>query len=302
MASAIAQVVKLHRQQIAAVIELRGVEKMRVLYEKARADIEAQLSFLRRAGKGQTFTAQHLRMVLLQVGDGIRSFQDAMGVHLTREGQLASTLAQRHLIQTVKVCEREFTGLAPALSVDRAAILRGVREDIMPSLLERYEASKELYGLPAIERMKDTMAQSIVQNEAVDTTVNRLVSSEGIFDGERWRAERIVRTELAYTYGATTQATMEQMRDRDLPGMMKRLVATFDERTGEDSEELDGQTVPVDEPFVWEYVTKHGAERVEYMHPPNRPNDREAVVPWSPGWNADEIGEQGPTGVEVTEE
>jgi hypothetical protein len=277
---------------------------MRGIYEKARADIEAQLARLRRAGKGSTFTAQHLKAVLVQVRDGIFAFQEAMGEHLTKEGQLASTLAQRHLIRTVEVAEKQFTGLTPVLSTDRAAILRGVREDVEPSLLDRYEASKAYYGGPAIENIKGSLAQSLVQNETVDAAVNRIAASGGAFDRERWRAERIVRTELAYTYGATSQATMETMRDKDMPELQKRLVATFDSRTGEDSEELDGQTVDVDSPFVWERETKHGVETVEYDHPPNRPNDREVVIPWSEEWGDRAIGEQGgvePSRVQVEE-
>jgi uncharacterized protein with gpF-like domain len=293
MASAIAEVIRLHRAQIQGVIELRGVVKLRGIYEKSRAELEAKLAKLRRQGKGDTFTAQHMRMVLVQVNDGIHAFQEAMGEHLTKEGKLASVLAQRHLIKTVEVAERQFTGHTPVLETDRAAILRGVREDITPSLLDRYEASKGYYGAQTIEQVKGAMAESLVQGETVDGVVSRIAASGGVFDGQRWRADRIARTELAYTYGASTQATMETMRDRDLPGLMKRLVATFDSRTGEDSEQLDGQTVPVDEPFIWERETKHGTEVVEYFFPPNRPQDRECVIPWSGEWNAKSIGSQG---------
>ncbi len=39
-----------------------------------------------------------------------------------------------------------------------------------------------------------------------------------------------------------------------------------------------GQTVPVDKPFSWKHK-KGGAWVVTtYMHPPNRPNDRETLV------------------------
>jgi hypothetical protein len=304
MASAIAEVIRLHRAQIQGVIELRGVGKLRGIYERSRAELEAKLAKLRRQGKGDTFSAQHMRMVLVQVNEGIHAFQEAMGEHLTKEGKLASVLAQRHLIKTVEVAERQFTGHMPVLETDRAAILRGVRDDVLPSLLDRYEASKGFYGAQTITQVKDAMAESLIQGETVDGVVTRIAASGGVFDGQRWRADRIARTELAYSYGVTSQATMETMRDRDMPELMKRLVATFDSRTGEDSEELDGQTVPVDEPFVWERETKHGTEVVEYMAPPNRPNDREVVIPWSEAWGAGKIGEQGevePARIQVEE-
>ena len=66
-------------------------------------------------------------------------------------------------------------------------------------------------------------------------------------------------------------------------------MATIDDRTGDDSKQLDGQTVPVDRPFVWHVKDSKGAPTgkvVYYMQPPNRPNDREVVVPWRPGWGS----------------
>ena len=78
---------------------------------------------------------------------------------------------------------------------------------------------------------------------------------------------------------------MEEV-SHEVPGMMKRLVTTFDQRTGEDSKQLNGQTVPVNADFVWMKKTKLGIERVTYAAPPNRSNDRETVVPWRADYTA----------------
>ena len=69
--------------------------------------------------------------------------------------------------------------------------------------------------------------------------------------------------------------------DKDDDPMLKRLVATFDARTGFDSIGLHGQTVPVNKPFVDPYFGK------EYMAPPNRPRDREVVVGWRASYGDD---------------
>ena len=85
--------------------------------------------------------------------------------------------------------------------------------------------------------------------------------------------QRIVRTEQSFIRGATTQAALEAEDYEDDP-MLKKLVGVRDDRTGIDSILIDGQTVPVNDPFVDFY---HGKE---FMHPPNRPNDRAQVVGW----------------------
>lgn len=75
------------------------------------------------------------------------------------------------------------------------------------------------------------------------------------------------------------RALVDGYRRHDRPSsrVYKRLAATHDKRTGDDSRLLDGQTVPLDQPFEdWWYGGT-------YDHPPNRLNDREVVTPWRPG-------------------
>jgi len=78
------------------------------------------------------------------------------------------------------------------------------------------------------------------------------------------------------------RAVVDGLRRHDRPGsrLYKRLVATHDKRTGKDSLVLDGQTVPLDQPFedFWYGGT--------YPYPPNRLNDREVVTPWREAWGA----------------
>jgi hypothetical protein len=287
MPSAVTDVLRLHRAQLRGVIELRGVKRMRGVYEAARADLETRLAKLRAQGRGQAFTAHHLRIMLLQVRDGLRTFEQELAVHLTKQGALAGTLGARHLISATKKLEQKFTGHTPVLQVEQAAVLRGIYQRVQPSLLDRYEKSVRLYTRPVVEKIKLEMAQSIVTGEGVDAAVDRVAGVDGIFDGQRWRAERIVRTELSYSYGIVKQRTMEAMVRDDLPGMQKKLIETFDDRTGEDSKELHGQVQPVNKPFVWERKNSKGVvvETVEFLMPPNRSNDRGVAIPWRPEWD-----------------
>ena len=90
-----------------------------------------------------------------------------------------------------------------------------------------------------------------------------------------WLLARLWDTETSRAYNAGRMAGMlaeDQRAARPGDRLAKQLVATFDKVTGRDSVILHGQTVPVRSPFV--DVTGR-----LYDHPPNRPHDREIVVP-----------------------
>ena len=278
-ASLISEIVRLHRAQLFGVIEIRGVGRLKKIYADARTDLEERLRGLQRSGKGQTFTAHHLRLVLAQVADTIRGFEGPFIDHLQDAGRIAGNLAPRHLTSMIGTLD------PGELRADNArhpggaggGRPRGAYESAAPTLLETYKRSARLYGPQAIVAIRNGMAGSIVRGEGVDETIDRVVGSTGLFQGQRWRrkAERLVRTETAYSYGVTNQRSMEQLKPA-VPKMQKRLVATFDDRTGKDSKELNGETVPVDQPFRWVVKNARGeptgkAYRVATVSAPNRP-------------------------------
>ena len=278
-ASIVNTIVNLHRAQLRGVIELGGVRKVRNLYENVRAELEADLAGMVRKGQGQTFTAFHLRTILLQVRDGLRSFQKDFAPELANSADATATLAQRHVVGAIKAFEKRFAGTEPVLRLEEASVFRQVYKGVEPSLLMRYHKLVGNYPMQTIQRVQGQLAMSMIKGEGVDQAVRRIASKGGVFDRERYRAERIVRTEGSYSYHAVNQRCMEEV-SHEVPGMMKRLVATKDAREGEDSKQLDGQTVPVNADFVWMKKTKLGIERVTYAAPPNRSNDRETVIPW----------------------
>jgi hypothetical protein len=300
-ASVVSQVVNIQRAQLRGIIELGGVRKMRTVYEQARVDLERRLAELVRSGRGDTFSAHHLRMVLLQVRDGLVDIQRQMVPTLKQAGHASAGLAQRHTVSAIKKFEKRFSGTEPVLRIEEASVFSRVYQGVEPSLLARYHKLAANYPMPTITRVQKAMALHMVENGTVESAVDKVASATGIFAQERWRAERIVRTEMAYAYGVTGQKMLDET-SHEVPRLMKRLVTTFDDRTGEDSEELNGQTVPYDKPFVWMKHTKAGDVRVEYMAPPNRPNDREAMIPWrddyhSPALEAGPVDPEKPRGL-----
>ena len=272
-----------------ALAEKGSVRRIRGLYETARSELEEKLRRLVRAGRGESFTAHHLRQLLVQVQDAVGHFQKDMAVQMIEDGRRAGTLASRHLIKAVGDMEKQFTGLAPVLQTEQAAVFRGLMPQVDRSLLDRYQSSLRAYGAPVIRQVRDELATSVLLSEPLDQAVDRIVAKGGIFEQQRWRAERIARTETAYAYGVTKQKGMQEVQKRDFPDLQKKLIATFDSRTGKDSKELHGQVQDIDKPFIWKVRDSKGriTKTVKYMHPPNRPNDREVVVPWRPGWRED---------------
>lgn len=300
MPSVVDEVLRLHRAQLQGLIELRGVRRMRKLYETARGDLESRLAGLRRTNRDQTFSAHHLRLMLIQVKDGLTEFERVFARHLSREGAMAAALGQRHLISAAKKLERRFTGHTPVLRVEQAAVLRGVYDGVMPSLLDRHETSVRRYTRPVVEKIKLEMAQSIVQGEAVDRAVDRVVNTDGVFAAQRWRAERIVRTEMSFEHNVVKYRTMQTMYREDMPDLQRKLIETFDDRTGDDSKLLHGQIRAMGEPFV--YTPPPGKTGYPpFLMPPGRPNDRAVVIPWRPGWAESAVtqaGEDGPGAVD----
>lgn len=301
MASLVRQLVDLHRRQLAGVIEVRGVGRLKGIYADSRLELEEKLRRLVRAGRGQTFESQHLRQVLIQVSDAARALEGKLVDHMQSTGRLAGGLAPRHLTHMVGTLEQQYGRMTPVIQATQAAVVRGVYPKIAPTLLDRYKQSAKYYGPQAVGAIRNGLARSIIQGDTVDEAIDRVVGADGLFERQRWRADRIVRTEMSWSYGVVNQRSMLELRPA-VPRMQKRLVTTFDVRTGEDSEELNGQTVPVDQPFVWHVKDSHGAPTgkvVRYMQPPNRPNDREVVIPWIDGWSTAGLAAPGPVTPEV---
>jgi len=295
--SAVMRMVDLHRRQLFGLTEVRGVGRLQKFYERSRTDLERKLTGMVRAGKGQTFGAQHLRQVLAQVSATVRELQGEIAEHLDDTGGLAAKLAPRHLVGAVETLEKHFGGLAPVLQPSQAAVFQRAYRGQAPSLLDHFKRSSELYGPPVVKKIRDELTLSMLQGEGVDEAVDRVAGTDGVFAKQRWRAERIVRTEVSYAYGVSNQVGMAALKAQ-VPRLMKRLVETIDNRTGEDSIELNGQTVDVDKPFRWVVKNSRGVPTgkvVEYFQPPNRPQDRAVTIPWLASWPASpQLDDAGP--------
>lgn len=281
------QILNLQKKQLASAIQKGGVAAISKLYDEVRVDIEKKLSSLVARGEGTTFTAQHMRVVLAQVNAGIAQLNKQMVSTLGKHGKTVGSLGNKQVIASAKALEKHFTGHTPVLRVEQAAATMSTMKAVAPALLNRYKKSEQYYTKPVVQKIKQQLAKSLISGESLSDAVDRVAGTDGVFAKEKWRAERIARTELAYTAGIVKQQTMEDLTKLDMPDMQKKLIATFDNRTGDDSKELHGQIQDVNKPFLWEVKDSKGRKTgkvVKYMQPPNRSNDRECVIPWRPSW------------------
>lgn len=281
--AAIKQILQLHRRQLQGLIENRGIKRLAKIYSQSRAELSQRLSAVTAAGKGASFNAHHMRVMLAQTQDVIKQFENALGEHLDQTGTLVSAQAPKHLLASVRELEKHFGSHTPVIPVDQVALFQKMHKGVDASLLDRFHKSKRLYGAPVVSKIREQLALSLVQGQTVDDAVDRVSGTSGIFAGQRWRAERIVRTELSYASNYSTFKSMQVLAQEPGAPRYKKLIETMDDRTGDDSKILNGQIRPVDSPFV--YHPPAGKKGYPpFLAPPGRPNDRATMIPWDPEW------------------
>lgn len=264
-------------------IEGRGIREIRALYEAARQDLRDRLLSLKKAGKDQTFTAHHSRMVLLQLEEALADFAQPMASRMAASTNDAQRLGIEALAAEIHALEPEFEMAGVPLAVEEAAVFEGLVRDERPIIRRRLDEDVGRYSAVTVKKVERTMALGLVEGASVGEMIDAVSDSDGVFAGNRYWAERIVRTEMANAYEVTKLGAMRETERTDLPGMKRQIVMVKDDRTGEDSKMINGQVVGMDEPFKDPLGPSEGRPAT-FMHPPNRPNDRETVVPFHPDW------------------
>jgi SPP1 gp7 family putative phage head morphogenesis protein len=96
------------------------------------------------------------------------------------------------------------------------------------------------------QKVENCITQGIVQGEGIDQITDRLVTTLCTQNENRMRL--FARTSMT---GAQNAGRLHQMEDAEEEGIKvkKRWVATLDNRTRDTHQDLDGQEVPVNEPF-----------------------------------------------------
>jgi hypothetical protein len=202
-----------------------------------------------------------------------------------------------------KVSQGRQADLLHALDARYSGSVRPLRFDTLAWLeeqtvsqirLRQFPRSFARYGAAATAEIEDALAKLALTGQPwtqARAKVWRAV--KGTVGEKQWMVDRILRTETAAIYNGTALAAMIEEDTPDEP-MMKRLVSTFDSVTGRDSVAVHGQIRKVREPF------QDPRGRL-YQAPPNRPHDREIVIPHRASWGERPVALDEPRG-EVAEE
>ena len=282
------EILKRNRQVALKAVEEVGLARLRPMLERAQRELEErirQAEGLRGAGK-DSFTAVQARAVLAQIRDVLGNLKSGMHGLAVIQAVRASERQTASVLKYLSDAEKLFTGVASPLAISDAAVLDHVRQGAEASVLRRIASDPsnpaqrgvlDRYGDNVIEQFEGELQQRVLQKKPWDEVRADLVKASPFLQAApaHW-AERIVRTE---SMAASNRASFEAIKavDASLGDVVKILAATFDGRTGSDSFDVHGQIRRPSEAFQDWFGRK-------YMNPPNRPNDREVVVPHRLSW------------------
>lgn len=283
-----AEILRTNRERATSLASRAGTERTRKLLQRAQRDLQRRLleaEGLQGPGT-ESFSAVQLRVTLEQVKDTLRSLKGGLHGAVKDAGKIAAEESAQGTLRYLAEQERRFRGITEQpLALDQAAIVDQAVSGTESSVLRRLSSDpKDPRGTGILDRYGDAVVTSFeeqlqlrfVARQPWELVKANLIARSDFLQGApaSW-AERIVRTEVMYANNAANLSTLKQA-DEELGGMVKILSATFDDRTGADSIAVHGQIRRTSEPFD----TWYG----QFQHPPDRPNDREIVVPHRIAW------------------
>jgi SPP1 gp7 family putative phage head morphogenesis protein len=263
---------KLSREHAAELLRLERDElrRLRGLYEQGRLEVLGRLSEVH----AETFTAQHVRTGRVQIERGLAAMVKKLGARQEKLTEELLEAGARQTLAEISHFEPKFRGGATGrIQLDALRRIAAPRN----LLLHKYAASLKSYRFNLIGEVQSRLGVHIVKrspwSEMTDDVAGRLQTSA--IKGARFRAERIIRTEMVDALNAGHQAALEAS-SRSIPGLMRQWDSTLDVRTSDGCRSLNGTVRRIDEPWRW-----NGRE---IARPPLLPNCRSRVLPWHADW------------------
>jgi hypothetical protein len=221
-----------------------------------------------------TWTRMSRESALVVLRAGLGDMYRRQGVALGEDIGAAAAISWKDARVYLRAADKAYLGAFRPLRFEAAGWVEREAASIGQTRLANYQVSLSRYGASLSRAVEEAAGRAVLLGRsfehAIDEIGDRLRTEAGL---REWEIRRLVQTEVSAAYN---QVQLDALLEEDTPDdpMMKRLVATFDRKTGRDSVMLHGQVRPVREPF---YDASRGRE---YMAPPNRPHDREIVVGW----------------------
>lgn len=282
-----AEILRRNRERANAFAQKAGGDRTKRLLQRAQRDLERRLreaEGLRGPGV-DSFTAGQIRVTLAQVEDVLQDLKRGMRGEIVGAGRETAEREAGELVEYLQKAERSFRGVNQPLPINEARMVDRVVQGTEASVLRRILSDPDhpgragvldRYGENVIDRFEEQLQLRFIARKPWAEVRDAIVQeSTFLQDAPAYWAERIVRTE---TIAANNRAGWETIRAADsaLGDMVKILSATFDSRTAADSFAVHGEIRRPTEAFESWFGL--------YQHPPNRPNDREVVVPHRVSW------------------
>ena len=287
-----------HRARLDRLADHYAPAQLKKLYEAGQHELEAKLRAHVHAGKGERFSAHQMRMSLGMLRDGQARLAAKMANALGSVTEDVQRDAVRGIAGSIAKLHRTFTGSEVVLPVEEAARFAGIIDKGRSSMLRMHRTSFARYGARLVGTLEKELATSLLTGESPAESIGRVMDKAR---GEWWQAERICRTEAAFAFSAGHAAGIAAAAE-EIPDLMMR----WSEHCDEDGDPLDDR-VAVDSLAMTSQVVEPGGlftmppesevpdakGRTDvpealvgrrWPHPPNRPNDRATLEPWSPRW------------------
>jgi hypothetical protein len=254
--------------------------------------IKAQIAKLKKdlPGTRGEFTQVVKRQTLAQLEQVMRGLTADVAKTTREQAQNAAAVGFASTKKFLVAGEAKFNGVATALRLREALQFDPIAKGVDASVLRRISADPgyrgekaqagvlERYGTQCIGQFEEMLGQAMNSGEDWATVrANLTGESTWLQKSPLFWAERIVRNEFSSSLERASLETGKQADQILGGGGCKILVCPFDDRTSWDSYQLHGQIRRLDEEFV------DGMGR-KFMAPPNRPNDRGALVNWRTDW------------------
>lgn len=289
----------LNRDNAVKIVQGKGLRATKRMLEDATDDLQQRLDQAEglRGPGAESFTATKMRVTLRQIQQTTKAVVGAMKSTVLSNGHEAAEQSAEHTIDYMKVADKAFRGIGEQpLALTEAAVMDSAIQGARASVLRRLTQGRDIglnegpaaakmgilkrYGVETIAEFETILQRGLLTGKSWDEMKDELIRESPFLQGKpAFWATRIVRTECMAAYGKAAWQSVNEM-DEQLGDMVKILSATFDERTGADSYAVHGQIRRPSEPFEW--------WEGFYMHPPNRPNDREIIVPHRIAWDIPE--------------
>ena len=281
----------LHRAALDRLLDKRGVEVLKRLYDQGQAELVTELFRLVRADKKkEPLTVVQLRQMMLRV----RQAQARLAVRLSADLAAVSREAQAEGVmqvdRTITKMERRSGGAFVSLPLLEVATFNQILDKRSAALLTANQKAMARAASILTSRIEQSLTVALAEEEDSEDAVARVQEQA---DDDWFFSGRVVRAQVAaaYNFGHTDAVDLVQGDVTNLYNRWTELVddatgAPLDDRVGADSMALHGQvakpgnvfTMPPDPtvaPYWWGQA---------WTQSPNRWNDRSVTMPWRPEW------------------